>query len=154
MEEGYPVDPLAVPTSVCWESKNKKLPDAVKCRGVDVVSEAVREVIERFEPGLHQFLPVDVHRPQEKEPFEHRYWMVVCRRIDSADAVHTTNTRYPSRVWQRGSGKFVFSRTAIGEAHLWRDPWIAGSILCSHNLGDALAAAEVTGLYLEPLEEI
>lgn len=154
LTEGYPVNPASVPKAINWESKNKKLPDVIKCRGSDVVSETVRAIIERFEPGVHQLLPVNVCRPKEQEPFARHYWLVVCCRIDSADVNHTTLERYPSGVWTGGSGKFVFSRAAIGGAHMWRDPFIVGSTLCSQALGEAFAEAKLTGLYLQPLDEI
>ena len=155
MTEGHPVDPTAVPKRICCRKTAETLPASLSCRGVRVVSELMRDIVERHEPGIHQFLPVDFYRPKATEPYARRYWMVVCRRIDSADPVHTTMARYPSGVWQSTSGgKFVFSRAAIGSAHLWRDPWIAGSLLCSQALGDALIAAKLKNLPLDPLEEV
>lgn len=154
--EGYPVDPATMPTAVSFESKNKALPDVFKVRMVNIVSERVRNVIERFEPGIHQFIPVDMYRPKAKEPFARHYWMIVCRRIDSVDPVHTTIPRKLNRLWAGGDGgEFVFSLSAIGDAHLWCDPDI-GTIYndCSQALGDALKEMGVTGLRLKPSSAI
>ena len=154
MAEGYPVDPATVPKAILWESKRPHLPDLGKLHGIDLVSDRVRDLIEGFEPGVHQFLPVDFFRRKEKEPFARAYWLVVCRRIDSADPTHTTHPRHPTGIWRpKPDGLFVFNLAAIGSAHLWYDP-DALCIFCSKALGDAFVEAKVKDLRLRPYEAI
>lgn len=152
--KGYAVDPATMPTGICYESKNKPMPDVETTRGVDIVSERVRDVIERFEPGVHQFLPVDVYRPKAKEPFARHFWMIVCRRIDSIDPVHSTATRRPSGIWDV-DGPRVRSLSSIGGAHLWCDPDI-GTMYhsCSQALAEELMKLNPTGLSLDPKEAV
>jgi hypothetical protein len=157
MAEGYPVDPATVPKAILWESKRPHLPDLGKLHGIDLVSDRVRDLIEGFEPGVHQFLPVDFFRRKEKEPFARAYWLVVCRRIDSADPTHTTYSRHPRAkgLWEIvPGGKYVFSLTAIGRSHLWVDPCAYSQVFCSQALGDALAGAKVKDLWLEPYDAV
>ncbi|MEQ1649394.1 MAG: DUF1629 domain-containing protein [Hyphomicrobiaceae bacterium] len=153
--QGYPVDPTTMPTAVVYESKNKAVPDVEMAGGgVEIVSERVRDVIEQFEPGVHQFLPVDVYRPKANEPFTRRYWMIVCRRIDSVDAAHSTITRRASGIWN-ADGQMVMNLSAIGSAHLWCDPFIGPRYhSCSQSLCDALKQMSLTGVSLDPREAV
>jgi hypothetical protein len=149
MTEGYPVDPAAVPKAVLWESKDKPLPDVTMLHGVNIVSERVKDIIERFEPGVHQFLPVDLYRPKQDKPFAHAYWLVVCKRIDSVDAEKTTFSRSRNRLWNvTPDGYYVFSLAAIGSSNLWIDPDTRNYMYCSGILGDALKENNITGLFL------
>lgn len=143
-----------MPTAVAWGSKNKPMPDVYKCRNINIVSERIKERIERFEPGIHQFVPVELHRPKAKEPFARHYWLIVCRRIDSVNTRLTTTPRTAGGLWDHFSGgTVVFDLTSIGDAHLWCDPsLITTYTFCSEALGEALAALKPTGLLLPPRE--
>ena len=152
MAKGYPVNPATVPKAVLWESQRQHLPDLNYLHGIPLVSDRVRDLIEGLEPSVHQFLPVDFFRRKEKEPFARAFWLVVCRRIDSVDPAQTPFVRRPSGGWETvPGGHYVFSRAAIGKAHLWRDPYVGSSyIFCSKALGDAFVTAKVKDLLLDP----
>ena len=151
---GYPVDRAGMPSAVLWESKNKPVPDVHMSRGVNIVSERVRDVIETREPDVHQFLPVELLRPKADKPFANHYWMIVCRRIDSLHPILTTYTRDANGAWNvLGGGHFVFDLSVIGSGQMWRDPSIGvGYTLCSEALALALSAMNPTGLELLPFD--
>lgn len=151
---GYPIDPNAMPTAVAWGSKNKPMPDVYRCENINIVSERIRDVIEDFEPGIHQFIPVELYRPKAKEAFARHYWMIICRRVDSVNARLTTTPRLEGGLWDKSAGgTIIFDLTSIGGAHLWCDPsLITTYTFCSEALGDALAALKPIGLLFPPHE--
>lgn len=159
MTQGYAVDPATSPKKLCWRSGNRKLPDFITYGTVMVVSEKVREIIEEFEPGVHQLLPVDVYRPKANVPFARYYWLVVCNRIDSVDRKNTTlkqGGRFGGSMWQpteRANDKLVFNLSLIGLAYLWRDPNLIG-VMCSDELVHSLREAGVTGLETNNYEQV
>jgi hypothetical protein len=126
-------------------------------------SARARHLIERFEPGVHQFEPVDfVDRNGAK--LADMFALFVCRRLDSVDRDHTNMLLSPSYwrpardVARRKPGlvppgydldqpsRCVFSERQVGSAHLWRDIHIAHNIYMSGELVDAFDAEGLTGL--------
>lgn len=146
---GYPINPAGMPTAVLWESKDRPVPDVHMSRGVNIVSERVKDAIEKRESRIHQFLPVDLFRPRADAPFAKHYWMIVCRRLNSVHPSLTTYPRGANGEWNvLGEGNFVFDLTAIGDSNLWCDPSIGVTYtLCSENLWRDLIEIKPSGLY-------
>ncbi|MEO7691362.1 MAG: DUF1629 domain-containing protein [Sphingomonas sp.] len=171
--QGYPVVPDSAPKAVLWKSKSKLPPDyAFGDNSIMLVSSRFRDLVERFEPGVHQFLPVDMYNSKAAtEPFDCFYWFVVCTLIDSVDPEHTTLT-WKGDYTERGSDglryglwyfdhsasppqKAVFSQRAIGDRHLWRDPYYTRDYVnCSDAFGEAMIAPGLTGFGLRQYEQI
>lgn len=173
MSYGYPVAPETAPKAVLWKSKTKLPPDyAFGNNEIMLVSVRFRDLVERFEPGIHQFLPVGMYfSKQDETPFDTYYWFVCCQLIDSLDPEHTTipwDGEYETRRddgFRLGSWhidaeaqppqKGVFSLNAIGDRHLWRDPyWSRGMVRCSNEFGEALRAASLAGFGISQREQI
>jgi hypothetical protein len=166
IQKGYPVDPSFVPKRVCWESGDRLPPDVIKSYGSLIISERVRDIIESFEPNVHQLLPVDLYRPKANVPFTRYYWLVVCNRIDSVDSKHTTYGRRVitlsdgskhNSIWELNGDptkNIVFSSSAIAGRHMWIDPFLGSNPRISDQLGTALIAAEITGAALNKYLEI
>ncbi len=171
--QGYAIAPETAPKAVVWKSKTKLPPDyAFGNNSIMLVSEKFRDLAERFEPGVHQFLPVGMYFcKQDEKPFDTFYWFVCCQLIDSLDPEHTTipwageyeTRREDGR--RRGSWhidaeanppqKDVFSLKAIGDRHLWRDPyWARAMVRCSNEFGEALRSAGLTGFGTSQREQI
>ena len=170
---GYPVDPHTAPEIVLWPDENKPPPDyALGNNEFMLVSPRFRDLVERFEPGVHQFLPVRMFRHEDEvEPFDTFYWFVCCNLLDTLDPELTTlNWRgsYDERMedgLRRGYWSFdqsvepkqkpVFSLAAIGDHHLWRDAYhVRNYVHCSDAFSDALLAAELTGFGLRHYEQV
>lgn len=132
------------------------------------VSGRAKAFIERIEPGVHQFVPVDYFDKNDKF-FEKRYFWVICNRIDSVDRQHTTFILRKGKVWRsattlfrRGElqeipshidpsqpGKLVYNLPAIGNAQVWRDMHQDGAfILTSDHFAEELRASGLTGFQL------
>src|SRR5690348_4102384 len=56
--QGRPIRTNQVPTKVEWQERSA-VPDVDTVSGLLVVPPRFREIVEQFEPGVHQFLPVD-----------------------------------------------------------------------------------------------
>ena len=97
---GRSVEPDFLPAQIRPTLNKKRFPDYFSLNG-RWVSEAFRTVAEVFEPGVHQFFPVDVV-DKRGELLDKRYLFVVCNRIDS---VHREKTE---RLWMpKGSGRWM-----------------------------------------------
>lgn len=56
---GYPLNADRFAT-VARQQKNKKIHDVFPLPGVNAVSERFKEIVELYEPGVHQFFPVEL----------------------------------------------------------------------------------------------
>lgn len=95
MLHGYSVVEATAPKKLHWNGGNRALPEVLVNGGVFVVGERFRAMVERFEPGTHQLIPVDVYRNRKGEPAARYHWFNVCTRLDSVDpsARHTYGSR-------------------------------------------------------------
>jgi len=140
--------------------------------GLDFVSAQARAVIEKFEPGLHQFEPVEYVR-SDGAHVENRFVMFICQRLDSVDRAHTNMILYNSLNWitvehamrrypdivppgadANSTPKKVFSLGQIGDAHMWRDIHIADQQYMSSTLVEAIESAGLTGLARLPEDSV
>lgn len=170
---GHPIAPETAPKAMIWKSKSKLPPDyAFGNNEIMLVSGRFRDLVDRFEPNVHQFLPVEMYfNRNDTDPFDTFYWFVCCTLIDSLDPEHTTipwDGDYNKRKddgFRLGSWhidaeaeppqKPVFSLAAIGNHHLWRDPHRArGHVHCSNVFGDAMEAADLRGFGLKEFDQV
>ena len=169
--QGYPLNPTTMPKRVRWMTARKDTPDVLPWF---VVSERFRQFVEAFEPGVHQFIPVEVWRDKTGSRVERYYWFNVCRRLESVNREHT------SYVWKESihdpddgfwsdqilnredmswtkvpDAKLVFDSRKIGSHAIWCDPHILtfGHRLCSQAFGEAAIGEQFVGLNCSPREE-
>lgn len=173
MRYGYPVVPDSAPKTMLWASKRLPPPDyAFGNNEIMLVSGRFRDLVERFEPGVHQFLPVNMVHKKGEAPFDTFYWFVCCQLIDSLDPVRTTldwrGDNYDERMedgFRRGNWSFnqkvsprqipVFSLAAIGDRHLWREPYYTRDYVNASNaFGETLLAQGLTGFGLMHYEQV
>jgi hypothetical protein len=140
--------------------------------GLDFVSAQARAAIEQFEPGMHQFEPVEYVR-SDGALVEKRFVMFICQRLDSVDRAHTNMILYNSLIWitvehamrrypdivppgadVNSPPKKVFSLGQIGDAHMWRDIHIADQQYMSTALVEAIESAGLTGLACLPVASV
>lgn len=173
--QGYPVAADSAPKSFLWKSTSKRPPDyATGNNSVMLVSSRFRDLVEQFEPGLHQFLPVDMYSSKiAPEPFDRFYWFVCCTLTDSLDPSHTTIPWGPPNGdyhtirdgLRLGSWRFdpsatpaqkpVYSLQAIRDRHLWRDPyWGREVVHCSDAFAEAVIAADLKGFSLHHHDQV
>lgn len=150
---GRPVNPDHVPTRILREGPHRFMPDVLWPYLVPTISDSVKNIIEKFEPDVHQFLPVDIIW-KNGSLAGRRYVLVICRRLDSIHRGLSTMDFVPP-LWRTGPNqRMVFDRSKIGDAHLWRDKHLLTSAaFASNDLGEALRDAGVTGISLKQFEE-
>jgi hypothetical protein len=145
---GRPIKPDNVPIKFEWGGpKNRKLPDALYGSGVVFASDRLKELIERFEPGVHQFFPIDIIYKSNKELAAKMFFLNICARLDSVDRELTT-CPFPDEIMWRPDkgGTLVFNMDQIGNHHLWHDKHIMHGWMISDQLHDAFVAQKITGL--------
>ncbi|WP_367714277.1 DUF1629 domain-containing protein (plasmid) [Nitratireductor sp. GISD-1A_MAKvit] len=153
--QGLPVDMTHAPTRVQYTGRLEEMADVMRASSWFVVSERFRSVVERLEPGKHQFQPVELV-DAEGNHLAHYFWLVPCARVDGMDREHTTHEFYKERSWRQIPGKkYVVSLKQTAGHHLWIDPRTNfGTVFISQELHDALEAANLGGLGFGELDAI
>lgn len=167
-EQGYWVKPETLPKQYLWANGGRPLPDVLP--GF-VVSPRFRELIEQFEAGVHQFVPIEIYNDRKGGPVATYYWFIVGQRLDSVDRERTTylwkatpDTQsggyWTRRVRNPATRKYedipgaelVFSEGKAAGRHIWYDPHLLtfGNGLCSETFAKAVAAGNFTGVETSP----
>lgn len=169
--DGRPIIPDYMPTKIGLRDAHPKRTlldfddSAVGLR----LSTAAKDLIERLEPGVHQFFPVEVfgydYDPSTWQdvygnydpvpPGTHvdrkiadQWFFIICNRLD------TMNRDLTVGITDRGIyrpakvgvvGKLVLNKAAIGPAHVWCERCVPGFFF-SDELIAQIDAAELTGL--------
>lgn len=171
-EQGYRVDPETMPKQYLWANGSEPLPDVLP--GF-VVSPRFKDLVERYEPGVHQFVPIEIYKKRKGEPVATYYWLIVGQRIDSVDREHTTfHWRAPKNDPADGKwideimdvdtfqftpipdAKLVFSNKQVEGHHIWHDPHVLvfNNGLISDEFANAIVANAMTGVGVAPRDSI
>ncbi len=153
--QGIKMETAHIPTKLRLGGPRRNLTDIQNPFGVHLVPEAFKEVLERLEPGVHDFYPVELFWKDGSSAGK-RYWFYPQHRIDSIDPEKTTYRK--KTLWigaGDATGRLVFSRRAIGDRHAWIEKFLAagGIVWISERLKQELEAAGITGLGFRPREE-
>ena len=156
--EGLPYSPF-----VATQIKHKNFCDAFNIIGYRCFSDKVRQIIEEFEPGLHQFFPVEL-QAKDRTPYTDKYFIFnACTTIDAVlDSAHLIGPNEPR--WHTksdGSPRFwmgpflrAFSSREIGDRHIWTGGFMgARSLYVSNALKRRLDKEKVRYLTFRELEE-
>ena len=149
---GRPVEATYIPTKIELTGPKRPIPDLYDAFSLSV-SAKVKDVIESFEPDVHQFFPIEIVWEDGGHAAD-RFWFVPCNRLDTVDRAKTT---YEFRnVWFLDGSKkeLVFNRSQIGNHHVWIDKFIVMSTpAVSEELKAALDAAGITGAHYQHFPE-
>ena len=147
---GRPVKPDHVPTRMRWGDRHgKPVPDFDNGLILNV-SQRAKDFIESFEPGVHQFLPVE-YVDRQGAFLESRYFLIVCNRLDTVDRRHSRLNLVRGVMWSPDgvpNPKLVFNRAQCAGAHLWKDKHLAQGEFISAEFADAYKRSGLTGLRL------
>jgi hypothetical protein len=125
LSAGHWLDPKRLPTSA-HQTTNKQIPDIFPTPGLNAVSSSFRELVEEFEPGVHQFFPLALFH-KNGEPVEGEFFIFNCTVSVDTLLVDRSEIRWVTRGGGSGepyvsvhfNGTWVLSRPAIGGRHLW-----------------------------------
>ena len=154
--QGLKMDVTHLPTKLLWGGPKRELTDMQDAGYTFLVPGTFKDVLERLEPGIHDFYPVELVW-KDGTSAGHRYWFYPQHRIDTVDREKTTHT-IGKVLWDLDSnkdGKLVFSRKTIGDRHAWIDKLIPGGryVFVSEEFRYELEATGTTGLGFRPYEE-
>lgn len=142
---------------VLVSSNNKAFTDFEGGSGVGfIVSQAFRDAVERFDAGVHQFVPVEIRRKDgglhDKRPF---YILRVTRLLNTINVAASPDLRRVSgkptdpvtdtTTFHIHTSKFVVHADRTEGMGLWRDVRGASLILASQRLVDLLRECNITG---------
>jgi hypothetical protein len=143
-----------MPTRIQIEGPKRKLTDFREGIGT-FVSSNFRAEVEKLEPGVHQFFPVEFVWKDGSHAC-HRFWFVPCNRLDSVDRNETTFEFRGVWILDGSQDKsLVFSRSRIAGRHAWIDKYISApsGVWISDRLRENLLSAGITGMTLRSYEE-
>ena len=117
-------------------------------RGIPAVDEALKEIIERLEPGLHEFFPLEI-RNHKNEISDHRFYTLHINQYlnsfspeDSDPDIFRDNGNYGyiSKKSKAGITGLALKKDVFSDAHLWfeRELNVGNQPVC---LSDELQAA-------------
>lgn len=162
MTQGYPVEPAFAPTKLMWGDKRKAVPDFIVYCTVPIISERVKAIVEEYEPGAHQFLPLDLYHRKATAPFARHYWFVICKLIDTIDEKATTYQLEMSP-WAEGvgfydttnrDGHLIHSRKKISGNSCWREKYSARWWMMSDQIIERFEVGNIVGLGKTRFEEV
>jgi len=135
-----------------------------KTGGLDLVCQKFKDIVEEFEPDIHQFFPMEYYDAKGKEKIGEGFWMIICQRLDT---LHDTlcfpprnekgfmdefNEVYKNR--DKALDRMVFSKEKVVGHHMWHDKFVAGPAnLFSDELGSRLIEADFSGLVYTHYQE-
>ena len=167
-EQGYWVKPETMPKQYLWANGGRPIPDVLP--GF-VVSSRFKDLVEDYEPGVHQLVPVEIYHSRGGEPVATYYWLIVGQRLDSVDREHTTyilehgirdvwvDSRMDTKSWtfeKIPDARLVFNNLQVVGHHIWHDPHVLSfnNGLCSDAFARELLANGLTGLAATPRESV
>lgn len=123
-----------------------------------------RDLVERLEPGVHQFEPVTFVDASGQKVAD-MFVFFVCQRLDTVDRAHTNMLLYDGMVWLPAKSvkrydpsivppgtdleekpKKVFSESKVGNARIWRDKYTSDSLYISDDFVKTFCAEDLKGL--------
>jgi hypothetical protein len=163
LSRGFWIDPDLMPKSA-RQTRDKRLHDVIPMPGMNAVNQRFKDLVEEFEPGIHQFIPLELH-DRKGVPIEDQYYVFNCMvsmdallvresglhwQVDepSGQPIIRINTRKP----------MVLSKPAIGSHHLWMGlylhPHTRDDVFCSNAFQKELKARKIRYLDQKPCEEL
>ena len=145
------------------QTDSKKLVDIFPLPGFVCVGERFRAIVESFEPGVHEFYPIEL-RSRKGVLYEEPYFLInVCQSFDAIlvkgidlewgrmAAVGLEGMPYPRRLVTGAKPPLPISKPTIAGRHLWLDYWVFGrnGIMVSDQLRTALMDAKIRRLMLK-----
>ncbi len=142
-----PLDPRLFPRVFKTVRTYKSLAAMIETESrIVAVNEALKNIIERLEPGVHQFHPFRIMMPRGREYPEPYHVLRIGRVLDSFIPVEGTYMGTLGRGkllaiddTKKYLNKLAFSREKISGAHLWREKVLSRpNILMSDTLKQAI----------------
>lgn len=147
---GIKLDPAMIPRHPQMQFKAQQLPDFVNAAPCWLLSGRAKSIIERLEPGVHQFIEMELTQ-KDGRPWPHPYWAFnMCNRLDTAVAEEHSNCfrmGADKPFWRfgfpMGPRKLAFHKAMVKDLTFWVDRRLSG-IFMSDKFMSALHDAGIT----------
>jgi hypothetical protein len=159
-----PIEPHEAPRS--WDTRKtyKSIASLIMLSSMILaVDEALKSIIERLEPGVHEFHPLEIRMPKGVVYPECYYTLRICQYFDafSINDSAETVTREVSALYDPDTGELIMPayiapqnpvksqdiavhKAVFGSAHLWRDRFFKEKLVCFSD--ELMAEIEKAGL--------
>ena len=164
-KDGVPIPGHVVPKGFSAKSRQKAAPDYFHVQGEVMVSEKFKNLLESFEPDVHQFFPVNGYHPDTGEPRTLECYLFNCcnlveksfvepqQGVDCEDLQQTSDGRilrvrrnlssectskYWSYKFQRFEGGYFLRPEIVGNLHFWRERHFGSNLFISDEFFFAL----------------
>jgi hypothetical protein len=135
------------------ESSHKILPDIFQVTSEKGISQRLKDIIEFFEPGIHQYFPVTLMRTK-KEAFPGSYYLLnVCQICNSLvpekSNFRVANTPNGMEYWSRVPGLKNYRtirKSDVEGKHLWREKLYRDDLYMSDDLYAACRKQKIIGI--------
>jgi len=109
------------------------------------VSEPLRALIEKFDPGIHDFFPVDLTLPAGRKPETPYYVFIIRAQKDTfiPELSRHGGDKFNGKYYQIVGEEASFSSECRKGAHIWREKRLTGVILFSDELEAAMRSAGI-----------
>jgi len=147
------IPPLSsIATRAIIDGRTKVLPDIFSAGGM-CVSQALRDVIEALEPGVHQFIDIELMRTK-KEPYEGKYYILrICQILNSVifEKSNLRIERLPNGREYITSGLnkdnfMTLKKEVVAGKHLWREEILKEYFYMSDELHDIFVRRKFKGI--------
>jgi len=135
------------------------MPDVFRAPGLNAVSEKFKNLVEQFEPAVHQFFPLLVE-DRDGVPLNKQLFIFNCAvGVDaiifrSCEPTWITYDFSPPLLRAGIGERFELSRPAIGDHHIWCGKTVAeNKLFVSDAFYAALPSGTFEAKYREELEE-
>lgn len=165
--KGRAVSAQFFPKKILKNGPVRQIPDMTRVLGFMMVSQKYKDLVEKFEPGVHQFSPVDVYWDKNELLVGTYYFFNICNRLDTTSREKTTWR------WSSGAGgsawmptdtkqkaieglELVFRKGANGngKAAIWCDKYLSDANICSDAFYDATVATGCDGIEYIHCDEV
>lgn len=151
-----PIDPIEPQEPPKWfetEKTYNALGSMIMLNGrIFAVDEALKDIIERLEPGVHEFLSIEIRMPRGKIFPRTYHILVIHQYLDSFSPENSKEgscradgpDHYFLAPNKQGVAGLAFSRAVFGQAHLWRERRLGPELTCfSDELNSAINEASL-----------
>ncbi|CTQ51842.1 hypothetical protein LP7551_00358 [Roseibium album] len=158
---GNPITVEGFPRALKIVSAHKTLPDFFLLSGKYAVSDRMKDVLEKLEPGVHQYIPVILQK-KSGEPFEGEFFVLhPCSAVDaivpeqSDVSFHTTPAGRITMRFKKVRPKLTVQKEKIKDRHFWTgDESFNRNFFSSNAFFDEAQKAKLKGFDFIPMTEI
>ena len=161
---GVPLEDLSLVPRRATQTDKKKLCDVFPMPGLNAVSERFKTIVEEYEPGVHQFIPISL-KAKDGTPYDEPYYIFnACQTIACVLADVSPRQSWVVKKAGRRKGMpfvngpdsdLVLSKPAIDGHHVWTGELIkGGTVFFSDVLEARMEKEKIRYLYYRKAEEI